>query len=442
MADIRISGLPNEPSPSAADVLPIDGVTTRKTTIQAAVEAGRPAASQAEAEAGTNPTKVMTPLTTSQAVSFYGLTKAGNLAGLADKPTARSNLDLGNSATRSVGTTAGTVAAGDDSRIVNALQANSDGSITTSSTTVSNDWSAIYGGAWKSAAKLLTTLTSIFSGSRSVLALVMKTTGTGENGPARADYGLFISSEKVGDAAGEIDGINIAIKQGSVSDAGGILIDMTKEGGVPSGGGMVGVEISSKETDSLGAVVRSIQTIHGFGLENEGSLSAGTGYGFEARATLGATFSAYHVNQTSGSWDNIFTAYVNNTTEIASIRGDGRAFMDGYFFTVDKDTGVARVSADQIGLYSGGILGWYVASNRDFYPGLDVSFSIGANGARVNRLFAKEVHMGATGDTTIFSGSGAPSFAAEKGSLFLRNDGGAGSTLYVNETGTSTWRAI
>lgn len=49
------------------------------------------------------------------------LSKAGNLSGLANTSTARSNLGLGNSATRNVGTTAGTVAEGDDPRIVNAV---------------------------------------------------------------------------------------------------------------------------------------------------------------------------------------------------------------------------------------------------------------------------------------------------------------------------------
>lgn len=101
MADIRISSLPSEPTPSSSDVLPIDGATTRKTTIQAAVEAGRPAASQAEAEAGTDPTKVMTPLATKQAVTSYGLTKAGNLSGLTNTTTARTNLGLGSSAVES-----------------------------------------------------------------------------------------------------------------------------------------------------------------------------------------------------------------------------------------------------------------------------------------------------------------------------------------------------
>ena len=51
------------------------------------------------------------------------LSKAGNLGGIADPAAARTNLSLGDSATRDVGTTAGTVAAGDDSRITGALQA-------------------------------------------------------------------------------------------------------------------------------------------------------------------------------------------------------------------------------------------------------------------------------------------------------------------------------
>jgi hypothetical protein len=69
MADIRIEDLPLDASPAAGDFLPIDGATTRKTTIQAAVEIGRPVASQAEAEAGVDNTKVMTPLTVFQSLT-------------------------------------------------------------------------------------------------------------------------------------------------------------------------------------------------------------------------------------------------------------------------------------------------------------------------------------------------------------------------------------
>jgi hypothetical protein len=49
----------------------------------------------------------------------------------------------------------------------------------------------------------------------------------------------------------------------------------------------------------------------------------------------------------------------------------------------------------------------------------------------------------ATASFGVFLGSGAPTIAAAKGSLYLRSDGSSSSTrLYVNSDGSTTWVAV
>lgn len=70
---IRPADLPDRPSPVASEKIPVDnGVTVGGATIQAIVNAGRPLASEAEAVAGVEATKAMTPLTTKQAIQSQG----------------------------------------------------------------------------------------------------------------------------------------------------------------------------------------------------------------------------------------------------------------------------------------------------------------------------------------------------------------------------------
>ena len=78
---IRPSALPDRPSPVASEKVPVDNsVTVGGATIEAIVFSGRPTASQAEAEAGTDPTKAMVPLTVKQAIIAQGDARFATIA--------------------------------------------------------------------------------------------------------------------------------------------------------------------------------------------------------------------------------------------------------------------------------------------------------------------------------------------------------------------------
>lgn len=72
---VRPKDLALRAAPVASEIVPSDnGSTVGGVTWEKGVNAGRPLASQAEAEAGTQATKAMTPLTTKQAVSKLAVT--------------------------------------------------------------------------------------------------------------------------------------------------------------------------------------------------------------------------------------------------------------------------------------------------------------------------------------------------------------------------------
>ena len=110
------------PSDGAAPTTALDNATyphdDHHRALGVAVEA-------IEAELGTNPkggsADVKSRIAATETVANAAAAKASNLSDLTSASSARTNLGLGGAATLSVGTTAGTVAAGDDSRITGAV---------------------------------------------------------------------------------------------------------------------------------------------------------------------------------------------------------------------------------------------------------------------------------------------------------------------------------
>lgn len=70
------------------------------------------------------------------------------------------------------------------------------------------------------------------------------------------------------------------------------------------------------------------------------------------------------------------------------------------------------------------------------------TYDLSGNEIRVSSLAVgtDQPYGNTAGVCRIFSGTGAPTFSAAQGSLYLRTDGSSTSTrLYVNTTGSTTW---
>lgn len=70
---------------------------------------------------------------------------------------------------------------------------------------------------------------------------------------------------------------------------------------------------------------------------------------------------------------------------------------------------------------------------------------ISCDGARIrwDSMVNGEIAGGATAHPSITAGTGAPTFQAGAGSLYIRIDGSSVSTrLYVNTTGSTTWTNV
>ena len=136
--------------------------------------------------------------------------------------------------------------------------------------------------------------TTTHTGTRSSQTYIMETIGSGNNGPSNADIPLVIEVSKkdylTSAVGGEIDGQYVITRQGSVHDAGGVLIDARKVKG--GSGGMVGTETLTAWTDATGAIIDHVQTIAGFA-EGAGGFSGNGTAGFVAEPRKGLVHSLF-----------------------------------------------------------------------------------------------------------------------------------------------------
>ncbi len=108
-----------------------------------------------------------------------------------------------------------------------------------------------------------------------------------------------------------------------------------------------------------------------------------------------------------------------------------------------KTTGVGA-KGDTLVFMTDEQLRWEVNSSGNLRPLTDNNRNIGSAAQRVAEVYSNKVYIG-SGTPYITSGTGSPEgvVTANRGSIFMRTDGGAGTTMYVKETaaGNTGWAA-
>lgn len=142
---------------------------------------------------------------------------------------------------------------------------------------------------------------------------------------------------------------------------------------------------------------------------------------------------------TAGSdQDNPDTQY---TTSLNAIGLYGKAKADAYDrIQVNGQTGYIYFGLGTIapsGYLRGGVSANEIRCGAAFYPDATGTRTLGASGIRWSVVYADALRIGSS-PTTWQSGAGSPEafITANVGSLYTRTDGGAGTTLYVKESGT------
>jgi hypothetical protein len=303
---------------------------------------------------------------------------------------------------------------------------------------------------------------------RTALHIETQAIGSTRNGPNSCDAGQIIAIHKQGYAgsidpiSGEIDGLKIFVRQDGAkgqpsrsltsSDASGILVNIqnVEDCGFTS----AWESVTSNFDRGSSSIAFSVQTqIGALDMNNVASAK----YGYVAVAKIGALGSAYYAGvEGSSTWANILEAplavRINNIGDYSApnsfwANGAWRisrsAPQNGSTQFTHRGTGALFFLAQDAGAIQFGTnntIRWEIDSSGQLRPNANLGNDLGSTSRRFSTAWGQAVNLGSTsGDGVLIrSGAGTPEGAvtANVGSIFLRNDGGAGTTLYVKESGT------
>jgi len=292
--------------------------------------------------------------------------------------------------------------------------------------------------------------------------------GSGKNGPDSSDNGITIAIHKKGysgatdPVGGEIDGLSIFVRQdgpkgqasgsASSSDATGVLVNIqnVEDAGFTS----AWEATTSNYNRTSNSIPYSIQTQIGVLDMNKSGTPT---YGYVAIASRGGNGAAFYAANGSngGTWTNVLFApgmaridsagnhyayspeWVNGAWTITRAAG-----ANGTTEFLHRGTGALFLNAQEgaVQFGTGGAIRWEVSSTGTLRPSsTNTTGAVGDPNRRVTP-YAQKLDLSAAGVSglVILSGAGAPAVVANVGSLYLRSDGGAGTTLYVKESGTGT----
>lgn len=160
----------------------------------------------------------------------------------------------------------------------------------------------------------------------STLCIESRPTGSGQNYPDSADYGVTISHRKEGASryctAGEIDGLNIVVAQGGEkSDAAGVLTNVSNLG---NGFTTAHEYVVSSYNDANTTIVRQVR-----GQVGVTDTANNNSFGINVSLDIGNDGTAYRCDTLSGQWWNSFFHCFNDGIEKFRIDGNGVVQSNG-----------------------------------------------------------------------------------------------------------------